>query len=332
MCRIAVLPAGYKGTKIVSLLNHLEKEKGGDGNGFSWVDNANKFQIVKGLKVKNNFINKIQPKSEMVLYHTRMVSAGDKDDANCHPFYTMDEDKPFVLCHNGTWSTYSEYKKILLMLSQIGVEDYKEWSDTRLMAWLIENQGIDRLYLPSSGVWVQYFGDHAIVHVKSGDFCGYKIGKKWIYASEFPEEEYKEVWEFAANSIVQITADDGFKVLYGDKPKKVINQTTWVSPANAWKGNSRDYSYHRYDYEDTGYYGYVGAGSVKSVDDKIESNIRRGSKSTFRHFEDKLESGAEDEAREESDLVVGKPDPAETLRAKVYFYDSIDGGKTELCY
>jgi len=218
MCRIALLPSGYKGEKIVDFLDDLEKSKGGDGNGFGWFNKRNEAQVIKGLKVKNKTINTIKPASDMVLYHTRIASAGETNDENTQPFITKaDGGDPFILCHNGTWTTYAEYKKILLMMGKLKVKHYKEWSDTRFMAHLIATQGEDRLDLPTSGVWVKFYGNKAIVHVKDGgDWCAYKIGKKWMYASEFPEDEYKKIWKFKSNSLVLCTPDEGFKILEGD--------------------------------------------------------------------------------------------------------------------
>lgn len=317
MCRIAVLPAGYKGDKIVSLLNYLEKEKGGDGNGFSWIDNEDKLQIVKGLKVKNNLINKISSKSELVLYHTRLTSAGYKDDDNCHPFLTTDgRGRKFSLCHNGTWSSHTEWKRILLMMGKLTVPQYKGWSDTHLMSWMISEQGADRIEIPESGVWVEYFGDHAVVYVKSGDFQAYKIGKKWIYASEFPSDDYKKVWNFQDGSVVKITADEGFKVLAGPKPKYEENtsysSTTYVNSTSSFVSGKlvRNTYYHR------GYpeYGIDGDGvkSIADVNKEIEDRIK----------------GEDETAAADSDSSLEME--KETKKAKVYIYNPVTGLKEVL--
>ena len=231
MCRMAILPRGYKGNKIVALLDHLEDAMGGDGNGFGYFTTDKVAKTIKGLKVKNSLIDKLEPGSDIVLYHTRKASAGDTSDANTQPFITVDKNKKgFLLCHNGTWTSHAEYKKILLMLGDISVEAYKTWSDTKFMAWLIEHQGEDRLDLPASGVWIQAYPDHAIVHVRSGDWQGVKMGKKWIFASEFPKTaDYQKVWDFKTDSVIQCSPTDGFKVISGDKATHDSNES-YVSP------------------------------------------------------------------------------------------------------
>lgn len=237
MCRIALLPNDYNGDKVVALLDHLEDAMGGDGNGFGFFDKDGVPQAIKGLKVKNATINSIASAGACVLYHTRKTSAGDTSDMNTQPFITLDKDKkPFILCHNGTWTSHTDYKKILLMLGKISVEAYQTWSDTRFMAWLIEHQGEDRLELPSTGVWIQQYPDHAIAHVRSGDWQAVKLGKKWIFASEFPKtKDYPKVWDFKSDSIVYCSPEKGFKVLAGDKATQDNNEpyynqyrsTTW---------------------------------------------------------------------------------------------------------
>jgi len=241
MCRMAILPKGYNGEKIVALLDHLEDAMGGDGNGFGFFGKDGAVQVVKGLKVKNETINKIEPVGEVVLYHTRKTSAGETSDDNTQPFLTKDKDKvPFLLCHNGTWTSHTDYKKILLMLGKITVEAYQTWSDTHFMAWLIEHQGEDRLELPSTGVWIQAYPDHAIVHVRSGDWQAIKVGKKWMYASEFPKgKDYPKVWDFKSDSVVYCSPEKGFKVLVGDKATQDDN-VPYVYNKSAWE--KKDYS------------------------------------------------------------------------------------------
>jgi len=248
MCRIAVLPPGYKGPKIVALLNHLEKSLGGDGNGFGWFDSEGTAQIVKGLKVPNRTINGLETGASMVLYHTRKTSAGSTSDDNTQPFLTRDgEKKSVILCHNGTWSTHTDYKKILLMLEKIDVLAYKDWSDTRLMAWMMENQGADRLALPEVGVWILHYGAYAIAHIKTGEFSACKVGKKWIYASEFPATDYPKIWKFKSDSIVMLSADGGFKVLVGPKPTLEDNKSyAW---SGAIGGSTSYYGVKAYIYE-----------------------------------------------------------------------------------
>ena len=252
MCRIAVLPPDYKGAKIMKLLDHLEKAQGGAGNGFGWFDSEGIGQIQKGVKLKNETLNEITPAESMILYHTRVASAGDINDSNTQPFFTLDGKKNrVIMCHNGTWSAHSDYKKILLMAGSITVKEYKEWSDTRLMAWLMEHQGADRLALPDTGVWVLHYGKYSIVHVKSGDFSAYKLGKKWVYASEFPKDDYKEVWDFQSDSIVMITADKGFKTLVGKKPILVKNEA-YSYTNSTWKNNRKVWGVKSYVYNQKG--------------------------------------------------------------------------------
>lgn len=256
MCRMALLPKDYKGDKIVKLLDHLEKAMGGDGNGFGYYKEDGSAEVIKGLKVSNKTINTIEPFSEMVMYHSRKASVGEMDDDNTQPFVTIPAGKDkesFLLCHNGTWTSHTDYKKILLMLGKLTVAQYQCWSDTHFMAWLISTQGEDRLDLPSSGVWLQMFADgHAIAHVRSGDFQAFKLGKKWIYASEFPKEGYPKVWDFKSDSKIWMHPDKGFKVLEGAKPEYKENwnysgtsnyyykNEAWDPQTGVWKNDKDD--------------------------------------------------------------------------------------------
>jgi hypothetical protein len=92
------------------------------------------------------------------------------------------------------------------------------------MAYLIEKRGIEALGLTDSSVWVRYYGNSAVVHVKSGEFHAVKKDGNWIYASEFPKTEgYEKVYKFATDSTIRITAK-GYKILYGEDPTYVDNK------------------------------------------------------------------------------------------------------------
>lgn len=85
---------------VLALLNHLEKECGGHGNGYALIKNRRITETRKGVKLDNKDIyNRVRTASwDWLLYHTRIASIGDASDVNCHP-YVSDDD---CLAMNGT--------------------------------------------------------------------------------------------------------------------------------------------------------------------------------------------------------------------------------------
>jgi hypothetical protein len=105
--------------------------------------------------------------------HFRIASVGGKDKSLCHPF-PIEKDVPLklkgkskhgVLFHNGTWTEYKEIIQIACLRAGIKVPDGKI-SDSRIMAWLAHNFGVNFLQsitgqkmtvLTPKGI--QYFGN-----------------------------------------------------------------------------------------------------------------------------------------------------------------------------
>lgn len=85
---------------ILTLMNHLEKECGGHGNGYALVRRNKIIESRKGQKLTNEQIyTRITAMSwDYLVYHTRINSLGGMGDANCHPF-VQDND---CMAMNGT--------------------------------------------------------------------------------------------------------------------------------------------------------------------------------------------------------------------------------------
>lgn len=74
---------------IPVLMDHLEKQCGGHGNGYALIRNGKIFASNKGVKLTNAAIySAIQPLEwDYLIWHTRIKSSGvAKNDASCHPF------------------------------------------------------------------------------------------------------------------------------------------------------------------------------------------------------------------------------------------------------
>lgn len=105
MCRVIMVNradfrAYDKQYGILKLMNHLEKECGGHGNGYALIKDGKIIETRKGQGLTNEEIyGRISVlKWDYLVYHTRINSMGGRGDANCHPF-VQDND---CLAMNGT--------------------------------------------------------------------------------------------------------------------------------------------------------------------------------------------------------------------------------------
>lgn len=109
MCRLALL--NRKGIEYIqerfgleNLLNYLERQLGGNGNGYCIIgDNCEIFRLKKGVILSNeeiaeDILNNID-NVKWVVYHTRLATAGSICDKNCHPFRFKDNT---ILACNGS--------------------------------------------------------------------------------------------------------------------------------------------------------------------------------------------------------------------------------------
>ena len=85
---------------VLRLFNHLEKECGGQGNGYALIKDGKIIESRKGVRLTNEEIYKriYRMNWDWLIYHTRICSMGGKADTDCHP-YVLDND---CLAMNGT--------------------------------------------------------------------------------------------------------------------------------------------------------------------------------------------------------------------------------------
>lgn len=116
MCRLALF--NKKGTHYIEefyglekYLDVLEKSCGGNGNGLGLITNGKVTFLNKGLKYSNKEIAKkmLITNYDYAIYHTRVKSAGNIKDSNCHPY--MNKEGDFLLAMNGTISELSKFSK-----------------------------------------------------------------------------------------------------------------------------------------------------------------------------------------------------------------------------
>ncbi len=90
---------------LIQLLNYLEKQLGGHGNGVVFMKNGEIVEGRKGVKLSNEEIctMEINLDYDWMIYHTRLVSVGSKTDSQCHPYWEGND----VLAMNGTDMDFS---------------------------------------------------------------------------------------------------------------------------------------------------------------------------------------------------------------------------------
>ena len=226
MCRLALF--NKAGEKLIEekygfqrFLSDLELSNGGMGNGIAMIVN-NKIKIKKGLAFEIEDVAKILKNTNYTwaIFHTRIASAGEISDTNCHPFKSGD----LVLAMNGTehWAS-----KIAGSMGNI--------TDTEVITRLTNKLKLDVKTLKNyNSVFVGFKGlIPFVVKSKFGDLeITYdKDTKGIIFASELPDV-FKKKYTF-----------EGF---WG------LNKETLL-PSNVKMASKKSkIGYYAYDYDDDG--------------------------------------------------------------------------------
>lgn len=114
---------------LLELLDHLEIENGGHGNGYALVQDKKIIACDKGITLKNSDINAklLTYDYDFALYHTRISTVGDITDANCHPFILDRPDHSFALAMNGHEPNFE------------GISDALRITDTEVVFNILKN-------------------------------------------------------------------------------------------------------------------------------------------------------------------------------------------------
>jgi hypothetical protein len=114
-----------------------------DGNGLAWIQNS-RVEFQKFLTKKD--VKKLIASIPMpYVFHARIATCGGVRPSLCHPFpignggdalRLSGRSKNGVLFHNGHWSEWKRY---------MAVKDTSTWSDSRLMAEIASEYGLDEL-------------------------------------------------------------------------------------------------------------------------------------------------------------------------------------------
>ena len=268
MCRLCYIPDARPLVekdsilKLADLFAFLEKANGRDGNGlgafFKKGDKKVPF-IVKGVEKTTAELAEIiaktisDPRTQPLngwSFHTRMVSTGQKNDENCHPF----TGGKYILCHNGHWAAHTDVKWPLIISGRLSIEDATGANDTRLMSTLVElfgtlvfnninsfgvvlvngpplsskvPTGADGKPLPLDSIKVPNVMIVIISDV-SRDFEAVRIGTHWYYASEFPPGlKYDEHMKFEGPIAVELRDDGYTQLTHGGKIEATTGKTSW---------------------------------------------------------------------------------------------------------
>jgi len=232
MCRLAYIP--YTGImskeEMEKLLDFLEKKNGGHGNGIGGFINDMPM-VIKGIKITTQVMADLIVKrgwTNGVIFHSRMASKGSINDENCHPFGYNGS----ITCHNGHWMDSREVKWHMLFNGLMDTGKISDCTDSEIIACLVGRYGFEVTKLVSSGVILTITKDKVMVNV-NGDFEAVRIGNKWLYASEFPEDfKCDEHMEFKSGTIAVLRVD-GYDVLEGEVAK--YEKPTYYNNVNIGK-------------------------------------------------------------------------------------------------
>jgi hypothetical protein len=163
----------------LALMDHLENQCGGHGNGYALVKNGVIIEHKKGINLCNKTI---YARSKLVdydwiIYHTRIASVGTQADTNCHPFVSSDNRS--CLCMNGT-----EYG-LSAIADGLGI------TDTEVIFRLVKDMDVQQatnviINLDSVFIGVSKGIPYAIKC--SGALSVWQQGNQTFHASTFPKK------------------------------------------------------------------------------------------------------------------------------------------------
>jgi hypothetical protein len=214
MCRVIVasrdaLMEYDKKHNLLLLLQHLEKECGGHGNGLSLVGVAangmTDIRTTKGTKytVKSAYEDIIKNKfADYVVFHTRIASVSDVSDARCHPFNIRNGNAAFpwgVAAMNGTM-----YDTIKDIADVMGI------TDTEVVLNIAKQAKSERDFvdvLDATGqVWVGVIGDKPFALKGNGALVQVNTKEGFMFCSSLPQNAEKS----------RIVLNDGFSWMDGE--------------------------------------------------------------------------------------------------------------------
>ncbi len=232
MCRLAIVPpyiARKMSNRLVELLDLLERVNGGHGNGIgAWLLNGG-LLLRKGVRVRNDELVELMSRRagdvrSVFLWHSRLASAGEVNDENCHPF-AAPENSPFlILAHNGHWThAHRAASELDIPVTRdrrcVGKHCYEvtgfdgkpdSWVMAQWLARKVREEGsrvaaLKALYdtLRYDAVIVQFDdGDTYLVATKKVEAA--KIGDWWLIASSNIEDVFNDATVYAVSGIWRI--------------------------------------------------------------------------------------------------------------------------------
>lgn len=179
MCRLLL---GSKGAirkydrqhGLLQLLDHLEQEMGGHGNGVVFVKDKRILQGNKGVLLGTQEIAMMEAELDYdwMIFHTRLVSVGAQTDEQCHPYWERND----ALAMNGTEYDFAD------LAGAIGTTDSEVIF--RIIRGMKPQQAVEVLGHLSS-VFVGVIDGVPIASNSTyGDLC--RWGKR-LFASSFPK-------------------------------------------------------------------------------------------------------------------------------------------------
>ena len=157
MCVIMMFEDEYPKKEMLDSAEAFNK----DGGGFSWIDSAKgTVRWEKGMHVTSKFIMETIDRENIqlpIIIHFRIATHGGVNNELCHPFAISAEnnedleatgqDVNGVLFHNGVWSDWNSVAMKVLLNDKETKLPSGNFSDSRMMAWLIRHLGNNYLQL-----------------------------------------------------------------------------------------------------------------------------------------------------------------------------------------
>ena len=191
MCRLVLM--NKQGEKEIDrryglsqYLKFLEKSYGGHGNGFIAVKDKKIVSYSKGINLDvRDIANKLKNiEYDWAIFHTRFASVGGKSDRNCHPFVRGTN----IIAMNGTEGAVS-------FLSQA-----RDITDTEAIFDIMNKYKLGITALTNLGsIFVGFQNGEPFMvanNTKNIMLLYNKEKEAIIFASEFPENLRKDIYEF----------------------------------------------------------------------------------------------------------------------------------------